>query len=343
MDFPGWPTMLRRLLDGADLSSDEASAAVTTILAGAATSAQIAGFLVALRAKGPTVTEFAGMLGAMLAAATPLPLAPDLVAVDTCGTGGDGLHTINVSTIAALVVAGAGGRVCKHGNRAASSACGSADVLEALGVRIDAPPAVVARCVTEAGIWFCFAPTFHPAMRHVGPTRRELGIPTVFNLLGPCANPARVRRQVVGVSDPAHAELIARALAAAGSEHVLVVHGHDGIDELSTVGPSTVVAWRDGALTRTEVDPADLGLARATHDDLRGGDAATNAAIARSVLAGAAGPHRDVVLLNAAAALVVAGLADDLATGLALGAAAIDDGRAARALERLVAVSGSDA
>ena len=343
MDFPGWPTVLRRLLDGADLSGDEASAAVTTILAGEATAAQIAGFLVALRAKGPTVTEFAGMLGAMLAAATPLPLAPDLVAVDTCGTGGDGLHTINVSTIAALVVAGAGGRVCKHGNRAASSACGSADVLEALGVRIDAPPAVVARCVTEAGIGFCFAPTFHPAMRHVGPTRRELGIPTVFNLLGPCANPARVRRQVVGVSDPAHAELIAIALAAAGSEHVLVVHGHDGIDELSTVGPSTVVAWRDGALTRTEVDPADLGLARATHDDLRGGDAATNAAIARSVLAGAAGPHRDVVLLNAAAALVVAGLADDLATGLALGAAAIDDGRAARALERLVAVSGSDA
>lgn len=343
MDFPGWPTVLRRLLDGADLSGDEASAALTTILAGEATSAQIAGFLVALRAKGPTVTEFAGMLCAMLAAATPLPLAPDLVAVDTCGTGGDGLHTINVSTIAALVVAGAGGRVCKHGNRAASSACGSADVLEALGVRIDAPPAVVARCVTEAGIGFCFAPTFHPAMRHVGPTRRELGIPTVFNLLGPCANPARVRRQVVGVSDPAHAELIARALAATGSEHVLVVHGHDGIDELSTVGPSTVVAWRDGALTRTEVDPADLGLARATHDDLRGGDAATNAAIARSVLAGAAGPHRDVVLLNAAAALVVAGLADDLATGLALGAAAIDDGRAARALERLVAVSGSDA
>lgn len=343
MDFPGWPTVLKQLLDRADLGGDEAAAAVTTILEGEATSAQIAGFLVALRAKGPTVTEFAGMLGAMLAAATPLPLDPDVAAVDTCGTGGDGLHTINVSTIAALVVAGAGGRVCKHGNRAASSACGSADVLEALGVTIDAPPPVVARCVEEAGIGFCFAPTFHPAMRHVGPTRRELGVPTVFNLLGPCANPARVRRQVVGVSDPAHAELIARALAAHGSEHVLVVHGHDGIDELSTVGPSTVVTWHGGTLTRSVVDPESLGLRRATHEELRGGDAATNAAIARAVLGGAPGAHRDVVLLNAAAALVVAGLADDLAQGLSLGAAAIDDGRAAAALDRLVTVSGSDA
>jgi len=343
MDFPGWPAVLRRLLDRADLTVDEAHAAVATMLEGAATPAQVAGFLVALRAKGTTVAEFSGMLDAMLAAATPLPLPEDLVAVDTCGTGGDGLHTINVSTIAALVVAGAGGRVCKHGNRAASSACGSADVLEALGVRIDAPPDVVARCVTEAGIGFCFAPTFHPAMRHVGPTRRELGVPTVFNLLGPCANPARVRRQVVGVSDPAHAELIARSLAANGSEHVLVVFGHDGIDELSTVGPSTVVAWRDGELTRSEVDPMVFGLRRVTHDELRGGDATTNAAIARTVLGGAAGPHRDVVLLNAAAALVVAGLADDLGSGIALAGAAVDDGRAAAALDRLVTTSTGDA
>ncbi len=337
--FPGWPAILRSLVAGQDLSQDLARTAMDQILDGAATSAQIAAFAIALRMKGEAVDELAGLLDAMLDAAVLVPLDPALTVVDTCGTGGDGSHSINVSTLAALVVAGAGGHVCKHGNRAASSACGSADVLEALGVTIEIGPEQVARCVVGAGIGFCFAPRYHASMRHAGPTRREIGVPTAFNFLGPIANPGRVRRQVVGVSDPAMAERMAQVLQRYGAERAMVVFGHDGLDELSTTAPSTVVELLDGSLRHYDVDPASLGLAPATPRDLAGGDAATNAALALAVLDGARGPHRDIVLLNAAAALTVAGLAEDLADGIERGAASIDNGGGRAALDRLVQLS----
>jgi anthranilate phosphoribosyltransferase len=248
-----------------------------------------------------------------------------------------------VSTIAALILAGAGVPVCKHGGRAASSASGSADVLEALGVVIDLSPAGVAHCIAEAGMGFCFAPRFHPAMRHAGPIRRELGVPTVFNFLGPMANPARVQRQVLGVSDPAMAERMVGVLESRGTTHALVVYGHDGLDELTTTTTSTVVELRDGAIRTYVVDPADLGLTSSSIDDLRGGDAATNADVVRRVLGGEPGPKRDICLLNAAAGLVAAGAAPDLLEGHGLAAASIDDGRAAAALDRLVAASNAAA
>jgi len=334
-----WPPVLRTLLDRQDLDRRTAGRAMGQVLAGDATPAQIAAFAVALRMKGETVDELAGLLDAMRDAATVVPLDPATPVIDTCGTGGDGSHSINVSTLAALVVAGAGGHVCKHGNRAASSACGSADVLEALGVAIEVEPAVVARCVAEAGIGFCFAPRFHASMRHAGPTRRELGVPTVFNFLGPIANPGRVRRQVVGVSDPTMAERIIEVLATFGAERAMVLFGHDGLDELTTTTTSTVLELRNGAVRRYDVDPMALGIATATRADLAGGDAATNAGLARRVLAGEAGAHRDIVVLNAAAGLVVAGIADDLAEGVTRAGAAIDSGAAAAALDRMVTLS----
>jgi anthranilate phosphoribosyltransferase len=289
--------------------------------------------------KGETVEEMTGLLAAMVAFAEPVPLPPGLDVVDTCGTGGDRSNSINVSTIAALVVAGAGAPVCKHGNRAASSACGSADVLEALGVAVDLGPADVAACVEEVGMGFCFAPRFHAALRHAGPTRRELGVSTVFNFLGPLANPGRVRRQALGVSDKRMAEKMVGVLAASGAERALVVYGHDGLDELTTTTTSTVVDLRGQAVRTYEVDPVDLGLRLVEPSELRGGDAATNAVIAHRVCEGERGPHRDIVLLNAAAGLVAAGLADDLAAGLERAAAAVDEGGAATVLQRLVAVS----
>jgi anthranilate phosphoribosyltransferase len=342
-DFGGWPGILRELTAGRDLTADQAAAAMADILDGGATSAQIAGFIVSLRMKRETVEELSGLLRSMLAASGTVPLADITGVVDVVGTGGDGHDSINVSTLASLVVAGAGGRVCKHGNRSASSACGAADLLEELGVVIDLDGAGVAACIEASGMGFCFAPTFHASMRHAGPTRRELGVPTVFNSLGPMANPARVRCQVVGVSDPAMSERMAQVLAANGSERVLIVHGHDGLDELSTTGPSTVHELRDGVITAYEVDPAELGLPRATLADLRGGGPPVNAGHARSVLAGDAGPHRDIVVLNAAAGLVAAGLADDLATGIELAAGAIDSGAAAKVLDDLAAASRSAA
>jgi anthranilate phosphoribosyltransferase len=335
----GWPGVLGTLTARRDLTTDQARAAMAEILDGAATPAQIAGFIVALRMKGETVDELGGLVDAMLAAAERVTLAPDRPVVDIVGTGGDRAHTINVSTLSALVVAGAGGRVCKHGNRAASSATGSADLLEALGVRIDCGPEEVARCVAEAGIGFCFAPRFHPAMRHAGPPRRELGIATAFNFLGPLANPAGVRRLMIGVADPSMSERMVGVLAARGSERVLVVHGDDGLDELTVSTTSTVVELRDGEVREYPVDPKELGIAPAPTEALVGGDPATNADLARHVLAGDAGPHRDVVCLNAAAGLLVAGMVDDLADGLQAARAAIDDGGAAAALDRLVAVS----
>lgn len=335
----GWSSILGSLVTRRDLSVAEARAAMTEILEGAATPAQVAAFLVALRMKGETVDELRGLADAMLEAAERVPLPDDLGAVDIVGTGGDRAHTINVSTLAALVVAGAGGRVCKHGNRAASSSTGTADVLEALGVRIDCGPDEVARCIIEAHIGFCFAPRFHPAMRHAGPVRRELGVPTAFNVLGPLANPGGVRRLMIGVADGSMAERMIGVLAARGSERALVVHGNDGLDELTTSTTSQVHELRDGEVTAYEVDPTELGLPLVPRAALTGGDPATNAEAARRVLAGEEGPHRDVVCLNAAAGLMVAGLVDDLASGLELARATIDDGKAAAALDALIVAS----
>lgn len=340
-DYGGWPGVLGPLVAGQDLSPDQARAALAEILEGAATPAQLAGFVVALRMKGESVDELTGLLAAMLDAAELVPLAAETRdrAVDVVGTGGDRSHTINVSTLASLVVAGAGVPVCKHGNRAASSSCGSADLLEALGVNLELTPEGVAECLDAAGMAFCFAPRFHPALRHAGPPRRELGIPTAFNMLGPMANPGRVRRLVMGVADPAVAERMLGVLRNHGASHVLVVHGDDGLDELTTTTTSTMWELHDDGLQRTTVDPAALGLAPATPEQLRGGDAATNARLARAVLAGERGPHREVVLLNAAAGLLVGGAVDAMAAGVALAAAVLDDGRAAAVLERLVGAS----
>ena len=335
-----WVEVLGPLTSGRDLTTEQAAAAMTDVLSGNATSAQIAAFIVALRIKGETVDEMAGLLQAMQDACESVTLSALDGVIDTCGTGGDRSHSINVSTIAAFAVTGAGAKVCKHGNRAASSSCGSADLLEGLGVKLDVTPEVIARCVDDAGIAFCFAPRFHPAMRFAGPTRGELGVPTVFNFLGPLANPARVRRQVVGVSDKHMAEKMAGVLRARGSERALVVFGHDGLDEITTTTTSTVVELcEDGELRRYELDPAAHGLKLAQPPDLRGGDVEANVAVTREVLAGKPGPHRDIVVLNAAAGLIAAGLVGDIAEGLSMAAAAIDDGRAQLALDQLVEVS----
>jgi len=339
-DIGGWPGILGRLMAGEDLDAAEAACALDQVLAGDTTDAQIAAFVAALRTKGETVEEMAGLVRAMLARAEPLSIPGDLV--DTCGTGGDRSGSINVSTAAAFVVAGAGARVCKHGGRAASSRAGSADVLEALGVAFDLGPAGVARCVEQVGMGFCFAPRFHPAMRFVIPVRRELGVATVFNFLGPLANPARARHQVVGVGDPAMAEKMVGVLVANGCRRAWVVHGDDGLDELTTTGTSTVYevdADAQSTVRRLTVDAESLGLPRAGAADLLGGDAATNADAVRRVLDGAPGPHRDIVVLNAGAGLVVAGVAADLAEGVARAAASIDEGRARGVLDGLVAAS----
>jgi anthranilate phosphoribosyltransferase len=340
-DLGGWPAILGPLVARHDLTAAQARAAMAEILEGAATPAQLAGFVVALRMKGETVEELSGLLAAMFEAAELVPLDDETRGrvVDLVGTGGDRSHSINVSTLASLVVAGAGVLVCKHGNRAASSRCGAADLLEALGVVLELTPAGVAECLAEAGMAFCFAPRFHPALRHAGPPRRELGVPTAFNVLGPMANPGRARRYVVGVADPSVAPKMLGVLRRHGARRVLVVHGDDGLDELTTTASSTIHEL-DGDDVRTwRLDPVDLGLARAEPHQLVGGDPAANAALARRVLAGEHGPHRDIVLLNAAAGLWVGGAAASLEAGLAMAAATVDAGRAAEALERLVAAS----
>ncbi len=335
-----WPSILSELLARRNLHAATTREVMATILRGDATAAQIAGFLVALRAKGEHVDELTGLLDGALDEATFVPLTDDERSrcVDIVGTGGDGSHSINVSTMAALVIAGAGVPVCKHGNRSASSKCGSADLLELLGVVIELGAEGVAACVREAGIGFCFAPVFHPAFRFAGPPRREIGVPTAFNLLGPMANPGRVRRQVIGVADPRFVEPMAQTLQRQGLSHAWVVHG-DGLDELTTTGPSTVLALADGSITEFEIDPAELGLRSATADDLRGGDPDENADAIRRVLAGEHGPHRDIVVLNASAGLVVGGAVADISAGLDVAGAAIDDGRAQGALDALVRVS----
>ncbi len=345
-EIGGWPGVLSRLVAGESLLAEEAEAVLGQVLAGEATPAQIAAFVVGLRAKGETVEEMTGLVRAMVSHAVPLDVPGDLV--DTCGTGGDRLRSVNVSTIAALVVTATGAKVCKHGGRASSSAVGAADVLEALGVVADLGPAGVARCLDEVGMGFCFAPRFHPAMRFAAPVRPELGIPTVFNFLGPLANPARAKYQVIGVSDPSMAEKMIGVLGANGTRRAMVVFGDDGLDELSTTGPSTVYEMTGDGSGQFEVqvyrvDPTSLGFRTATIDELRGGDASVNAEAIRRVVAGDPNPHRDIAVLNAAAALVVIGKADDLDGGVALACEVIDDGRAERVLAELVRVSRSAA
>src|SRR6266542_415737 len=288
-----WPSLIGALIRGDTLTSDETSWAMNEIMDGAATPSQIAGFGVALRAKGETAGEVSGLAQAMLAHATPLRISGRLT--DLVGTGGDGARTVNISTMGTIVAAAAGARMVKHGNRAASSACGAADVLEALGVVIDLPPAATTELAAEVGVAFLFAPLYHPALRYAGPTRSELGVPTVFNFLGPVANPARPTSQAVGVFDPRMGEILAGVLAGRGCS-ALVFRGEDGLDELSTTGPSTLWVVHDGQVARTEFHPSSLGLPPATVADLRGGDAAQNAAAARAVLAGDRGPVRDIVL-----------------------------------------------
>ena len=337
MTVGGVRSALQTVVSGQDLDRETARTAMDEIMDGAASPVQIAGLLAALRTKGETVDEICGMVDSMRAHARAVRLKGG--AVDTCGTGGDGSMTFNISTAAALVAAGAGARVAKHGNRAASSRCGSADVLEALGVAIALPPAGVVACVEDAGMGFFFAPAYHPAMRHAGPVRSELGIRTVFNVLGPLANPAGVRHQALGVADPAMAPLMAGVLHELGHEHALVFAGAGGLDELSLDGPSRVLEVTPDGVTESAIDPAALGLGSASRDDLRGGDAAENAARVHAVLAGEPGPSRDVVLLNAAAALVAAGTSPTIGDGIERAAQSIDSGGAQRVLERLITVS----
>jgi anthranilate phosphoribosyltransferase len=331
-----WPHALSKLTSHKDLTGDEAAAAMRAVMAGDATPGQIGGFLMALRTKGETVDEVEALASVMLEFANPV--THGLLVVDTCGTGGDRAGTLNVSTIAALVIGGAGVPVAKHGNRAASSRCGSADLLEGLGVKIDLDPEGVARCLADASIAFMFAPVFHPAMRHAGPVRGELRVPTVFNFLGPLTNPARPAAQVVGCSDVRMLPLLAEVLARRGVRAMLF-RGEDGLDELTTTGISTVYDVQDGDVRQTHLDPATLGLQRATLADLAGGDVERNMGIARAVLNGTPGAARDVVLLNAGAALQVAGKADTLEAAMSLAAQSIDSGAANDLLDRWVAVS----
>ncbi|MER5730576.1 anthranilate phosphoribosyltransferase [Streptomyces sp. NPDC002138] len=322
---------LRTLAAGRRLTRDQAGRAMAAVLAGEATPGQIAGFAMALSARGADIEEIVGLVAT--ARSFGARLTGDGRVLDTCGTGGDGHDTFNISTTAAIVAAACGVPVAKHGNRSASSACGSADVLEALGVRIDAGPAEAAACLAEVGITFLFAPVFQPAFRHAAGPRRELGVRTVFNVLGPLCNPAGARYQTLGVSDPALLEVMTEVLHRLGTERALVFCAEDGLDELSTCSPSRVVELADGRTTSYRLDPAELGLAPATLADLRGGDAAANARTVRRILAGEPGPRREIVLLNTAAALRAAGLCEDWRTGIARAAEAIDSGSAAAVLD----------
>jgi anthranilate phosphoribosyltransferase len=335
-----WPDAIGRLLRREDLPSEVIEQVMSTILSGDATDAQIAAFAVGLRAKGETPAELATLVQTMLRFAEHVELDGDGgPLIDTCGTGGDRAGTVNVSTMAALVAAAAGARVAKHGGRAASSQCGSADVLEALGVVIDLGPAGVARSVQEVGIGFCFAQRFHSAMRFAAPVRRELGTPTTFNFLGPLANPAGATRRTIGVSDPAMAARVVSTLAELGVERALVFYGHDGLDELTVTTTSTVHELRDGHITVYDIDPKAFGIPPADLHALAGGDAAGNADAVHKTLAGASGPIRDIVSLNAAAALLVADLVPDLASGVARAGEILDDGAAADTLEAFVRVT----
>ncbi len=337
--------MIREAIDaivshGRSLSEDEAAAVMRDIMSGESTPAQIGAFLIALRIKGETVDEITGMARVMREHALTVP-TPDMSGlVDTCGTGGDASGSFNVSTAAAFVVAGAGVPVAKHGNRAMTSACGSADVLETLGAKIDLAPEQVARCIREVGIGFMFAQSFHPAMKHVAGPRREIGVRTVFNVLGPLTNPAGAAHQLLGVARPELAPLLAQALARLGARHALVVHGHGGLDELSLSGPSIVHELRDGVLREYSVSPEEVGLSPAPNEAVRGGSPEENAAALRAVLDGKSGPLRDITLLNAAAALVAGDAAADLQDGVRLAARAVDTGAARDNLDAFVKLTG---
>jgi len=338
---PTWPHLISALLAGKDLGRAETAWAMEQVMSAEATTGQLAGFLVALRAKGETVEELSGLVEVMLAHAVRIDVPGPTV--DVVGTGGDRSHTVNISTMAAVVIAGAGHRVVKHGNRAATSATGAADVLEALGVRLDLPPERVAALATEVGITFCFAQVFHPSFRHAAAARRELGVPTAFNFLGPLTNPAQPRAGAIGVADARMAPLVAGVLASRGTS-ALVFRGEDGLDELSTVAPSRVWLVADGTVSEQHLDPLDLGVPRATLADLRGGDPVHNATVVRELLAGAPGPVRDAVLLNAAGGLVAAGvgegaLADRFKVGLAVAAESVDSGAAQDTLQRWVSAT----
>mgnify|MGYP000100214002 CR=1 FL=1 len=340
---------VRALVERRDLTRIEAAAAMEAIMSGAATDAQIAAFLVALRMKGETVEELIGFAQVMRQKAVRVRTRGEEVAaltgtdremlIDTCGTGGDAAGTFNVSTATAFVVAGAGLKVAKHGNRSVSSLCGSADVVETLGINLDLTPAKVARCIDEVGIGFLYAPLLHTAMKHVMTARREMGVRTVFNLLGPLTNPAGANAQVIGVYSPHLTEPLARVLAELGTIRAFVVHGADGLDEISNTGESRVSEVREGVVRTFTVRPEDFGMPRATIADLRGGDRVQNAEIIRAVLDGQPGPRRDIVLMNAAAALVAGGKARDLREGVARAAESIDSGSARRTLDALVALS----
>ncbi|MFC4059756.1 anthranilate phosphoribosyltransferase [Planomonospora corallina] len=336
-----WPALLTALLSGEHLTADETAWAMHEIMSGSATPSQIAAFVTALRAKGETVAEVTGLARTMLDLATPLRVEGPVL--DVVGTGGDRAHTVNVSTMAAIVAAAAGARVVKHGNRAASSSCGTADVLEHLGIVLDLPPASTARVAAEAGIAFCFAPVYHPALRFAGPTRKEIGVPTVFNFLGPLTNPARPAAQAIGVYDARMLPVIAGVFADRGVS-ALVFRGDDGLDELTITTTSTVWVVREGTAVQTVFDPAVLGIPRAEADALRGGDVAYNAQAVRDLLGGRTGPVRDAVLLNAAAALVALdGAGEDLEAAMtaayARAAEAVDSGAAAAKLDRWIEVS----
>lgn len=335
--------LISKVADGVTLTREESALAFAHIASGEATSAQMGAMLMALRIRGETVDEITGaaitLRGMMASVALPAGPALSVEAMDVVGTGGDASGSVNISTCAAFIVAGAGVPVAKHGNRALSSRCGSADVLAALGVGVNLTPELVARCVAEAGIGFMFAPAFHLALKHVAPVRVELGTRTIFNLLGPLLNPAGVRRHLVGVYARQWAEPLARVLGELGSERAFVVHGSDGLDELTLTGPTTVAALDDGAVRVLTLAPEDAGLSRVTPAELKGGDAAHNAEALLAVLRGEKGAFRDVGLLNASAALMIAGLAADLKEGVDIAARSIDSGAAAACLDRLIAVS----
>ncbi|MFY1672336.1 anthranilate phosphoribosyltransferase [Plantactinospora sp. WMMB334] len=340
-----WPNLLAALLRAEELSTADTAWAMGEIMSGSATPVQIAGFATALRAKGETAAELAGLVETMLSRATLVELSEPLraEAVDVVGTGGDRAHTVNISTMTAMVVAGAGVRVVKHGNRASSSSCGAADLLEFLGLPLDLGPVGVARCVTEVGIGFCFAARFHAGMRHTAVPRREMGVPTVFNFLGPLTNPARPRSGAVGCFDPRMAPVVAEVFARRG-DAVLVMRGEDGLDEFSTAAPTRLWIAHQGQVTESVADATDLGVSRSAPGDLRGGDAAYNAEVTRRLLAGEPGPVRDAVLVNAAAALAAqagfpGGLLPAMRDGLARAAESIDSGAASRTLDAWVDVA----
>ena len=329
---------LSRLAAGASLSTDEAAAATGEIMDGAATPAQIAAFLTALKMKGETVDEIAGCARAMRQRAVRVDAGAGVI-LDTCGTGGDGLGTFNISTVAAIVAAACGARVAKHGNRAASSKCGSSDLLEALGVKIENPKEKIESMLREIGIAYLHAPNFHPAMKHAGPVRKELGFRTIFNLLGPLCNPAGANAQVIGIFAPGLVRPMAQVLQALGSTHAFTFHGHGGLDELSTTGDNRAIEMTGAALTEVTIGPATVGVPAAAAADLAGGDAAANAAIAREILSGKKGPKRDIVVLNAAVALVAAGRAKTPRDGAGMAADALDSGAAKKKLDQLITAS----